>query len=55
LGMPVALWLCFGLGMGPAGLWWGLTTGLATVAAALAFEFYRMTQRPTSWLEVSGS
>ena len=35
LGMPVSLWLGFGLDMGPEGLWWGLAAGLGAVAALL--------------------
>ncbi|MBX9929311.1 MAG: MATE family efflux transporter [Gemmatimonadaceae bacterium] len=30
VGIPVALWLAFPLGLGARGLWWGLTAGLAT-------------------------
>lgn len=33
--LPLAYWLAFPRGMGVAGLWWGLTVGLALVAAAL--------------------
>ena len=55
VGMPVALGLCFGLDMGPTGLWWGLTVGLAVVAVALSYEFIRMVRAGTTWLEVSGS
>jgi MATE family multidrug resistance protein len=32
LGLPLSLWLAFGLGLGPPGLWWGFVAGLATVA-----------------------
>jgi MATE family multidrug resistance protein len=35
LGMPVSLWLGFGLGYGAVGLWWGLVVGLVMVAAFL--------------------
>lgn len=35
LGMPVSLWLAFGLGRGAVGLWWGLVVGLAIVAIVL--------------------
>lgn len=35
VGMPVSLGLGFALGLGPAGLWWGLAAGLAAVAAFL--------------------
>jgi MATE family multidrug resistance protein len=33
LGLPVGLLLAFRFGWGPQGLWWGLTLGLASVAA----------------------
>jgi MATE family multidrug resistance protein len=33
IGLPVGLLLAFPLGLGPRGLWWGLTLGLASVAA----------------------
>jgi len=33
IGLPAGLLLAFPLGMGPRGLWWGLTLGLASVAA----------------------
>lgn len=32
LGLPIALYLGFVRGQGPAGLWWGLTAGLVAVA-----------------------
>ena len=35
LGLPVSLLLCFRLGLGPAGLWWGLVLGLVVVAIFL--------------------
>ncbi len=35
IGLPVGCWLAFGLGAGPAGLWWGLVIGLFAVAGAL--------------------
>ncbi len=34
-GMPVSLWLGFGLGYGAVGLWWGLVIGLVVVAVFL--------------------
>lgn len=37
-GMPVSLWLAFGLDRGAVGLWWGLVVGLATVAAVLVLR-----------------
>jgi MATE family multidrug resistance protein len=38
LGLPFGWWLTTHCGMGPAGLWWGLTVGLASVAALLAWR-----------------
>jgi MATE family multidrug resistance protein len=38
LGLPVGAWLAFREGMGLAGLWIGLATGLATVAVLLVFR-----------------
>ena len=40
VGMPVSVGLGLGLGLGPRGLWWGLATGLATVAIVLALRFH---------------
>lgn len=35
IGLPFAWWLAFETGMGLPGIWWGLTIGLAAVAASL--------------------
>ena len=35
LGLPIGHLLAFRLGLGPPGLWWGITLGLAVVAALL--------------------
>jgi MATE family multidrug resistance protein len=35
VGLPLAYFLCFPLGMGLAGIWWGLAAGLGLVAAML--------------------
>jgi MATE family multidrug resistance protein len=35
LGIPVSYLLCFRLGFGPTGLWWGLVLGLGVVATVL--------------------
>ncbi len=35
LALPLAYWLAFPLGMGLAGIWWGLCLGLVVVAALL--------------------
>lgn len=34
-GIPLSLWLAFGAGWGPKGLWWGLAAALAAVSAVL--------------------
>ncbi len=36
VGLPLALWLGRGLGLGPVGLWWGLVAGLVAVALIVA-------------------
>ena len=40
VGLPVALALGFGAGMGAAGIWWGLTVGLVLVAVVLTIRFW---------------
>jgi MATE family multidrug resistance protein len=35
LGFPASLALCFWIGLGATGLWWGLVVGLAAVALLL--------------------
>ncbi len=35
IGLPVGWYLAFRAGMGPAGLWWGITVGLTVVAVLL--------------------
>jgi MATE family multidrug resistance protein len=42
IGMPVSLWLAFGLDFGAVGLWWGLVVGLMIVAT---FLVVRLRQR----------
>ena len=41
IGLPLGYLLAFKLGLGPAGLWWGLTCGLTLVAVSLALRFHR--------------
>jgi MATE family multidrug resistance protein len=48
IGMPVSLWLGFGLGYGAVGLWWGLVVGLIIVAV---FLIVRVRQREQHGLE----
>ncbi|HUF65125.1 MAG TPA: MATE family efflux transporter [Gemmatimonadaceae bacterium] len=38
LGMPVGIWLAFGVGMGPQGVWWGSVVGLASVGLLLLWR-----------------
>jgi MATE family multidrug resistance protein len=45
LGLPIGWLLAFEWGVGPAGLWWGLTIGLAVTALALAAAVSRKVQR----------
>jgi MATE family multidrug resistance protein len=42
IGLPISLWLGFGLGYGARGLWWGLVVGLFIVAV---FLILRVRQR----------
>jgi MATE family multidrug resistance protein len=46
LGLPVAVILAFGLGLGAVGLWLGLVAGLTAVAIGLSIRFVRLTRRP---------
>ncbi|WP_428382322.1 MATE family efflux transporter [Nevskia ramosa] len=39
IGMPVAWWLAFRAGLGPDGMWWGLTAGLGMAALGLSLRF----------------
>lgn len=48
IGMPVSLWLGFGLDYGAVGLWWGLVVGLIIVAV---FLIVRVRQREQHGLE----
>ena len=46
VGLPVAILLAHGLGLGPRGYWWGLTSGLVVVAAILVVRFHRVAKGP---------
>ncbi len=48
LGLPLGYALAFRLGLGAPGLWWGLTTSLATVAVLLVLRFLRLRMRALS-------
>lgn len=52
LGVPASLLLCFGLGLGAVGLWWGLVLGLAIVAAALLVSARRRLRGEVSRLRL---
>ncbi|WP_330228520.1 MATE family efflux transporter [Nocardia sp. NBC_00508] len=42
VGLPVALLLAFPLGLGAAGVWWGLTAGLATTAMLMLRRYFAL-------------
>ncbi|MEZ4271396.1 MAG: MATE family efflux transporter [Myxococcota bacterium] len=45
IGLPLGAFLAFILEMGPYGLWWGLTAGLAVVSVALVLKFMSISGR----------
>ncbi len=51
IAFPISAGLGFGLGFGPAGLWWGLTVGLAAASVALTAKFRAATRRTIRALE----
>jgi MATE family multidrug resistance protein len=50
IGLPTGMLLAFRLDLGPAGLWWGLTAGLAGTATLLVLRVRRRLRRPVSEL-----
>jgi MATE family multidrug resistance protein len=46
LGFPLAFVLCFPLGYGVRGMWWGLTAGLVAAAVSLAWRFAAISRGP---------
>ena len=48
VGFPVAWALGFPLGLGPAGVWWGLAIGLAVAAVVLNVRFWRLSAKYAS-------
>lgn len=46
IGLPVGWALAHHAGLGPVGLWWGLSAGLTAVAALLMWRFERLSRRP---------
>lgn len=51
IGLPVALVLGHGFGLGPVGYWWGLTAGLVAVAVVLVVRFEAVSKGPVIRLE----
>jgi MATE family multidrug resistance protein len=45
LGVPIGVLLCFPLGLGAPGIWWGLVAGLAAAAVLLAYRVFTMLHR----------
>jgi MATE family multidrug resistance protein len=41
VGLPLGAWLCFGLGLGVRGLWFGLSAGLISIGCVLAVAWRR--------------
>lgn len=54
IGLPLSMWLGFGLGQGVVGLWWGLCAGLIAVALALLWRFHRLSAGTLRALEAPG-
>jgi MATE family multidrug resistance protein len=50
LGLPTGILLTFRFDLGPAGLWWGLTAGLAGTAVLLVLRIRRRLRRPVAEL-----
>ncbi len=46
IGLPIAIALGFYLGVGAAGLWWGLVAGLTFVGIALTLRFLKISSKP---------
>ncbi|MGW3279183.1 MATE family efflux transporter [Nocardia rhamnosiphila] len=42
VGLPTALLLAYPAGLGAAGVWWGLTAGLAATAALMVRKYFRL-------------
>lgn len=45
IGLPIGAVLAYGVGIGPVGLWWGLSAGLTAVAALMTWRFVRISRR----------
>jgi MATE family multidrug resistance protein len=51
IGLPLAIALAFGRGLGATGLWWGLSAGLTAVALILGARFLILSARPIRRLD----
>lgn len=52
IGLPLAWWLAFPVGLGLRGVWWGLAAGLSSVALILCVWVVRTSRRPLAELSV---
>jgi MATE family multidrug resistance protein len=52
LGVPIGALLCFPLGFGAPGIWWGLVIGLAAAAILLAYRVFTRLRRPLVRVQV---
>ena len=51
LGLPLGWWLAYNRDLGAPGLWWGLTTGLCSVAVLLLLRMWARFRQPLEALE----
>jgi MATE family, multidrug efflux pump len=54
VGLPFGWWLTTRAGLGPPGIWWGLTLGLAAVAALLAWRTFHVLRGDVRRVSVEG-
>jgi MATE family multidrug resistance protein len=54
IGIPVSVYLGFGAGLGPVGLWWGLVLGLALVGTSLLLRVRGRLERRQSRVVIDG-
>ncbi|MEP7383160.1 MAG: MATE family efflux transporter [Gemmatimonadota bacterium] len=52
VGLPVGAWLCFGVGLGAVGMWWGLVAGLVVAAGALGWRVHTLLGRSLARVRV---
>ncbi len=45
IGLPFGAFLAYGVGIGPVGLWWGLSAGLTAIAVLTTWRFVRISRR----------